>query len=336
MRQCLAALSVLSILLIVVPPSRAQEPQKMSCYKSFQVTAMGKDGYKDFTMTLRHQLKEKPGFDEALEEVDSVKVYQGSLYTVQPETATTKVNCAGYVMNKLFNTGEADVDLGYHKASLLDQFARITTGPPQPGDVVMFGDNHIALVIEPSSSNSYAIIESKDNEQSVVKGKVSLTYAAQATAYVGLSGDPIVHRHGTPVVYRFVNKPQFQPVASGDCDPPDVTGNWEDERGIVYTLKQTMDPDGTVRVTGTLAGSARSGHPSLTGTLTAKREGSEWTGTFRNQEPDSAGRIVWSDGQIFFKISEDGDHLDGRAPATLHWDNNTRPLDIQLRYQRKR
>jgi hypothetical protein len=219
----------LFILIFFVPASPTQEHQKTSCYKSFRVSGMGKDGlYKEFVMSLRHPLAEDRGFDAAIEEISDERAYRGSGYQVQPNTATRQINCAGYVMKILFGTGNSDVDLTYLKTKVLDVFARTTTSPPKPGDVVVFGGTrHIAVVVERSSSSSSAIIESKDNEQSVVRGKVSLSNAAAMGNYIGVLNDPIIVKNGSPVVYTFVNKPVFEPVSSGDCDPPDLTDQLE-------------------------------------------------------------------------------------------------------------
>lgn len=115
-----------------------------------------------------------------------------------------------------------------------------------------------------------------------------------------------------------------------DADQLDLTGQWDDDGGAVYTLIQKTDQDGTLRVTGTLRGGARAGHPNLTGTLNGTLNGQEFTGSFDNREGN-----VWSAGPAYFTISSDGKQLDGHAPDTLHWDNNSRPLDIQLHFKRK-
>jgi hypothetical protein len=272
-----------------------------------------------------------------IEEISDEKTYRGSGYQVQPNTATHQMNCAGYVMNSLFNTGNLDVNLSYLKSKVLDVFARVTAGAPQAGDVVVFGnDKHIAVVAEPSSSSSSAVIESKDNEQSVVRGKVSLTTAAAVGNYIGVLNDPIIVKNGSPVVYKFVNKPTFEAVSSGDCDPPDLTGQWEDSAGNIYTLTQKTETDGSIHVSGVLKGSARSGHPKATGTLDGTLSDLDWKGSFRNQEPDAAGNIVWSDGgDVTFHITSD-DRIVGDFPATLHWDNgaSTREFVIHLDYKR--
>lgn len=111
----------------------------------------------------------------------------------------------------------------------------------------------------------------------------------------------------------------------------DVTGIWEDESGTVYRLNQVGS-----RVSGILHGSARSGHPNLTGTLEGEMEGRSFTGAFRNQEPavGSPG-VVWSAGPAYFMVTEHG-RLEGHMPGMLHWNNDTesRPLDIVLSFRR--
>jgi hypothetical protein len=64
--------------------------------------------------------------------------------------------------------------------------------------------------VEPSNSNNEAVIESKDNQESLLHGKL----------FLNDSMDPITIKNGTPVIYRLVNFPTITPLSPDQCDSP--------------------------------------------------------------------------------------------------------------------
>jgi Mg-chelatase subunit ChlD len=186
-----------------------------SCSKSFRVTGTGVDGQpKNFVMTVRRPLVEVPSFNQADQEISDFKQY-GQRYTINPGSATSKMNCAGYVMNKLWpGSGNTYYDEAvFYSLIILNFGKKLTDIPDTPkiGDVVHFSNGkHIAVVVEPSNSNNEAVIESKDNQESLLHGKL----------FLNDSMDPITIKNGTPVIYRLVNFPTITPLSPDQCDSP--------------------------------------------------------------------------------------------------------------------
>ncbi|MFN2502016.1 MAG: VWA domain-containing protein [Pyrinomonadaceae bacterium] len=202
---------VLTVLALAVSlPALAQE-----CQKSFRITGTGVDGQqKDFVMALRRPLREAPSFDPAISEVSDEKYYRG-YYQVVPNSATFKQNCAGLVMDRHWRTGNTYFPASTFFADIVQRFARVVSSGFQAGDIVVFGSaNHVAHVVGPGSMGSRAIIESKDNEESIVRGELYLS---------GASKDPIKQKNGAPTIYRLVGPVSVTEVSYGECDVADLT-----------------------------------------------------------------------------------------------------------------
>jgi hypothetical protein len=111
----------------------------------------------------------------------------------------------------------------------------------------------------------------------------------------------------------------------------DLTGQWEDQAGSVYSFDQAEDKDGQ-HVKGRLRGSARSGHADLNGALEGWLVGAEFTGDFTNWE-----RKVRSEGKVYFKVSDDGQSFEGRMTGKLRWPpNNVRDISYPLKFTFKK
>lgn len=192
------------------------------CHKSYRVTGTGIDGQpKSYNMRLRRPLIEPPGFDPVLAEEGDRRTYAGYYQIIG--APTFKQNCAGLVMERHFGIGNTYFEADQFVRELLSVFAEDVTGRIYAaGDVVVFGANkHVAYVTGPGSTASRVRIVSKDNQESVLAGELTITTTSNV-----LGNDPIKGKNGSPRVFRFRSKPQLTEVTQGNCDPtvlPDLT-----------------------------------------------------------------------------------------------------------------
>ncbi len=221
MRQISLTILLVFTAQLVLGWPRPMQPQTPECRKSYRVTGTGIDGQaKNFVVQLWRPTGEPGGFDPVLEEDANRKFYSpGYRITGSP---TYKQNCAGLVMERHFGIGNTYFSADQFVREILSVFAEEVSSGYQAGDVVVFGSNkHVAYVTGPGSTASRANIVSKDNQESIIEGELTLTGTSNF-----FGSDPIKNKNGSPRVYRFRSKPALAEVAAGNCDPatlPDLT-----------------------------------------------------------------------------------------------------------------
>ena len=167
-------LSFLLCSLFIIGVCVTVRAQQRECYKSFRVQGVSKDGsQQDFVITLKRFLVD---FDQAVidtEEIKEERKYRG-YYTLKGRPSRL-VNCAGYVANYLWGTGNTALSVSEIHTRIINIFLQreFTSGAVQKGDIVIFGaDAHIAVVAGPGTTGRFPI-DSKDNEGAPLEGNLA-------------------------------------------------------------------------------------------------------------------------------------------------------------------
>lgn len=229
------------------PPATSPTGQaRRTCIKTFNVSGIGKNGLPE-QMPLRTEKryydwtdKELEGyvlpngkFEEGQIEIEQRKYSRGGYQQIKGRTK--KQDCAGYVMEQLWNTGQYVVTADRFNAVVAKFGQKISSplgwGDIQSNDIVVYpglgsGPGHIAIVKEVKTSSigyprhiDAIIIETKDGGEAVYRADL-----IQATKL--LAEDPLVKVYGTPQIYRVDPKRvNVAPRTVGECDEPGTTTN---------------------------------------------------------------------------------------------------------------
>jgi len=156
-----------------------------------------------FVVSTNENLTDK---DKQAQYEADVKNYPG--YDVVPGTASGRVNCVGWVVkNKWPELGGNIYETAPDFFNKVIKPYATRVNKPNKGDIGVFhskpatGD-HVVLVLENANDQNSVYIESKDNQESVIRGRWS--GGATTTQQLWGNPDPIEQKYGEapPTFYR--------------------------------------------------------------------------------------------------------------------------------------
>jgi hypothetical protein len=208
------------------PAPVAQGTRRPSCTKNFRIA--GTDQIfavvKHFDEFTKEELygsvrdgKNVKGWWQAWNENYAASGYQEIRTSANQTTATKKQDCAGYVMDQLWQTGPFFVTAEKFIKEVVARHGKFIGDPTNWGDVsendivVWSSGRHVAIVKKASPSE--IIVYSKNDTEPVYR------FDLKKVGVSMISADPLVTHYGTPNIYRVdPQKVRIIPVSSKDCD----------------------------------------------------------------------------------------------------------------------
>jgi hypothetical protein len=272
---CLAIIAALTMITLWPAPSPSYA--KGRCNKTFLMKGYGKEEPLVFKKVFNEMSQATKDYNES---VDKKNYGPYKNYVPTSVGPTQKQNCAGHVMDKLYNIGLYTLDVD-QVVRILPQFA---TKIPRfknvkPGDIFLYRDKggnpkHVAVVTSVRPPNKKhpnypeIIFESKDQEESIYR----ITINAPKDWFSW--NDYLVDKYSLPEIYRIdTNQVKLVPKSKGECDdspPPEASKQ---------RLKLTLPADQHVKAQEEVPFAFSVSGGTKPYTITVSSQGLEWPET---------------------------------------------------------